>query len=115
MDSGPPSYAMEALARHVFAVDPKLAAEIAESAGTTLAALGLGVAPPPPPPVLAPPAPRALPASVVDSVVCAAAEAMDRMPREVRPALMAAFARARELELSVEQVLEALGKRTGGG
>jgi hypothetical protein len=37
-------------------------------------------------------------------VVCAAAEAMERMPRDVRPALLAAFRRAREIGLSVDMV-----------
>jgi hypothetical protein len=46
---------------------------------------------------------------MVDSIVCAAAEAMDVVPRQVRPALLAAFARARRLSLSTEVVEKALG------
>jgi hypothetical protein len=53
--------------------------------------------PPPPPP---PPSTD----EIVDAVVCAAAEAMDLMPREVRPALLAAFARARRLGLGFEAI-----------
>jgi hypothetical protein len=41
---------------------------------------------------------------VVDSVVCACAEAMDMMPRDVRPGLLAAFARATELGVDVQKV-----------
>ena len=40
----------------------------------------------------------------VDAVVCAAAEAMQVVPQNVRPALLAAFACARELGLTLEDV-----------
>ena len=45
---------------------------------------------------------------MVDVVVCAAAEALDVSPRAVRPALLAAFQRAREAGLTLEQVEKAL-------
>jgi transcriptional regulator with XRE-family HTH domain len=92
------------LAKAVYARDPALASEVAVSVGTTVDALGLA----------APAAPPAVPApieSIVDSVVCAAAEAMDALPRAVRPALMAAFARARELHLSIEDVERGLKRK----
>ena len=83
--SGIPGYELTKLARLVLPRDRALAVKIAAAAGTTLEAAGME--PPPPPP--APP-----PDGVVDAVVCAAAEAMEMMPKEVRPGLHAAFARA---------------------
>ncbi|MDP9001553.1 MAG: hypothetical protein M3O46_15745, partial [Myxococcota bacterium] len=46
--------------------------------------------------------------TLIDAVVCAAAEALDVSPRAVRPALLAAFARASELGLTLERSLEGL-------
>jgi len=96
------------LARAVYAKNPKLAAELAARAQTT--PQELGIAPPPPSrkapepaPAPSPPSPRA-----ADSVLCAAADVMNLPPRSVRPALTAAFVRARELGLSVETVAAAL-------
>jgi transcriptional regulator with XRE-family HTH domain len=89
------------LAKAVYKNDPELAAEIALSLGTSVVALGL--VPSAPPPVAPPPI-----ESIVDSIVCAAAEAIDVLPRAVRPALVAAFARARELQLTVEVVEKGL-------
>jgi hypothetical protein len=83
--------------------DPALAATLANAAGTTLELLG--IAPPPAPPRPLPPAP---PRRLADAVLCAAAEAMDVSPRAVRPALIAAFACARELGMSVEAFESAL-------
>jgi DNA-binding XRE family transcriptional regulator len=108
---GIPSYELMALARLVHPRDPALASEIAAALGTTLEAAG--IAPPAPPPPA--PAPAAPPISdgVVDAVVCAAAEAMDMMPNEIRPGLLAAFARAKEIGLTVEVVERALRSRLG--
>ncbi len=78
----------------------------------------LGLAPPlaaqaaPPAPPLPPPPP--LPDAVVDSVVCAAAEAMQMMPRDVRPGLLAAFAKAREIGLPVDRVERVLRETVQG-
>jgi hypothetical protein len=47
-------------------------------------------------------------------VVCAAAEAMNMMPEEIRPALRAAFRRARLAGLSVEDVDVGMGTTPGG-
>jgi hypothetical protein len=47
--------------------------------------------------------------------VCAAAEAIDVMPRTIRPALLAAFRRARRLGLDVATVEKALGGEGDGG
>jgi transcriptional regulator with XRE-family HTH domain len=91
------------LAAMVYPKDSKLAAELAAAASETLESLGI-VAPlgPPAPP---PPLPTPL---LVDSVVCAAADALDAAPMTLRGALFAAFRRARELRLSVDEVEKAL-------
>ncbi|HEY3820796.1 MAG TPA: antitoxin Xre-like helix-turn-helix domain-containing protein [Polyangiaceae bacterium] len=108
---------MHVLARAVHAKDPELAAALASEGGKTLETLGLvspAVAPPAAPPVHAvtpeaPPA-RPLPPTrlMVESIVCAAAETMQTPPAAVRDVLRAAFARARGLGLTVEEVDEAL-------
>jgi len=97
----------------VYPVDAALAAEIAAAGGTTLEALGVLPPPPPPAPAPPPPVPVTPPDRVVDAGVCAAAEAMQVMPQSVRPAVLAAFACARELGLTVEgveRVLRASGR-----
>ena len=76
--------------------------------GHDLVTLGI-VAPPAP----APPPPTLPAEDVVDAVVCAAADAIHVTPRDVRPALLAAFARARRLRLSVEVVEQALLQTSG--
>jgi transcriptional regulator with XRE-family HTH domain len=102
--SGIPSYHLPDLARLAHPHDRVLAREIAAAAGITLEAAGI-VQPPPPP---APPPPAHPPDSVVDAVVCAAAEAMEIMPKEVRPGLYAAFARAKEIGLTIDVIERAL-------
>lgn len=95
------------LAGMVHPLDASLAARIAAYMGTSLVALG--IVPPPAPPA-PPPAPPPLPdEDMADSVVCAAAEAMNMVPRDVRPGIRAAFTRARRLRLSVEAVERGLG------
>jgi DNA-binding XRE family transcriptional regulator len=74
-------------------------------------------APPPPPPPLPAPVPAGV---LVDSVVCAAAEAMALSPQAIRPAVLAAFARARDAGLTMDAVVGVLapppppGKGKGG-
>ena len=53
------------------------------------------------------------PALLVDSVVCAAAEAMQLTPQAVRAALVAAFERADALGMSTGDVLGALTAEPG--
>jgi hypothetical protein len=89
------------LAAEVYPLDAELAAKLAKEAATTLEEMGV-VTPVPPPP---PPAP---PPYLTETVVCAAAEALNVPPPAVRPALLAAFRRAREVGLKVEDVEEAL-------
>jgi hypothetical protein len=107
--SDPSPNQIRKLAGMVYPADPDLAAQLAAAAGTTLVALGLvkPPAPPPPPPAPAPPPPPV--EDVVDSIVCAAADAMSVLPRDVRPALLAAFTRARRLGIGIEAVEKALG------
>jgi hypothetical protein len=73
--------------------DPALAERVAKAGGTSLAELQVGT--PPRAPTLR---------HLVDSMVCAAADAMDVLPSAVRPALAAAFGRAYEMGVSVETV-----------
>ncbi len=98
--STPSSEQLHKLASLIHPRNAELAARVAAAGGTTLEALGIAkpAAPPSPTPV-----------DVVDAVVCAGAEAIDVTPRAIRPALLAAFARARRLGLSVEDVEKALG------
>lgn len=82
---------------------PDLAERLARCAGTNLLALGL-VKPQPPSEPKPDPLERLRPL-LVEAVVSAAAEALDCPPRHVRPALVAAFERARQTGLGVEEVL----------
>jgi hypothetical protein len=98
------------LARAVHPHDRVFATELAALEGHTLVSLGLELPPPPPPPP-SPPAPvRPSPSSkhMVDSIVCAAAEAMQTPPHVMRPALTAAFERAFALGMTAEEVLKGM-------
>jgi hypothetical protein len=120
------------LARHVHPLDAKLAAQLAQMGKSSLLQLGLEkpvppppmapapaplLVPPQPPPAIVvtapPPPPRPLPPEVVESVVCAAAEAMNVMPAVVRPVLLAAFERAEKIGLTVGEVVRALATTVG--
>jgi hypothetical protein len=115
-DIVPYSEYLHALARAVHPHDPALAADLAAEGGQTLERLGIvRPAPPsPPPPPAAPPAPVAAPRTLppthlmVESIVCAAADTMQTPPAAVRDVLRAAFARARGLGLTVDEIDEAL-------
>jgi transcriptional regulator with XRE-family HTH domain len=88
--------------------DRAFAAELAALGGKTLVDLGLESPPAPAaPPVPARPSPSSK--HLVDSVVCAAAEAMQTPPHAMRPALVAAFERAVALGMTMEGVIEGLG------
>jgi hypothetical protein len=93
------------IARALHGKQPALAARVAKRAGTTLQ--GLGLAAPTQVAAVSPKAPPPHP-RVAESVVCAAADVMQLTPSAVRPALLAAFKRARELGLNVEMIAEAL-------
>jgi len=87
--------------------DRALAAHVAERGGHTLESLGLERPVAPVAPAAAPPP---LPAGphLADSIVCAAAEALDASPRTMRPALRAALERMVALRMTAAEVLEAL-------
>jgi DNA-binding XRE family transcriptional regulator len=119
LKSRPSPFELARLATLVAPKDERLASRIAAAAGTNLEKLGL-VAPPvvaalppmrPPPP----PPPRTAPQHLVDVVVCAAAEALSLAPQSVRPALLAAFEKAREVDLTVEEVASVLGVNKQNG
>ena len=97
-----------AMARACHPRDPALAAVLAEQAGQTLVSLGLERPPPPPPPPPAPVRPAPSSKHLVDSIVCAAAEAMQTTPQAMRPALVAAFERALAVGMSADEVLAAM-------
>ncbi|HEY1694877.1 MAG TPA: helix-turn-helix transcriptional regulator [Polyangiaceae bacterium] len=108
------------LAARVHPIDASLAAALAAEAGTTLAQLGLA-----PPAEETTPAVAALPPStpprpfppatlLVEAVVGTAANAMQVAPSAVRGAVLAAFACARGLGLTIEEVESALTEPTAG-
>jgi hypothetical protein len=98
----------EKLARAAHAKDRALAADLAAKAGHTLVSLGLEAPPPPPAPPAPPPRPAPSAEHLADSIVCAAAEAMQATPQAARPAVVAAFERAVALGLSAEEVLRTM-------
>jgi transcriptional regulator with XRE-family HTH domain len=105
--SNPYTPELRKLAAMVYSRDAELADELAAVVGETLESLGIVAPPAPAPP--APPPPSPLPSRLlVDAVVCAAADALEVAPITLRVALLAAFRRARELRLSVEEVETAL-------
>jgi transcriptional regulator with XRE-family HTH domain len=112
--SDPTLAQLQRLARAVHPRDASLAAALAAEGATSLEDLGLvRVAPP-----AAPPAPPSRPFPpvrlLVESVVCAAAEAMQAPPMAVRNVLRSALARAHALGLSVEEMNEALAPPESG-
>jgi transcriptional regulator with XRE-family HTH domain len=102
----PPDDALVKLAGLLVPVDADLAAEMATAAGETLESLGLVTKP-----ALAERALRVTPEDLGDAVLCAVAEAADLPPRALRPILHAAFARAKSLGLTVEQLEESMRAR----
>jgi len=93
--------------------DVALASELDEYAprprAPVPAPIAASVAPVTPPATPSPPRAAQIPIYVlVDSVVCAAAEAMSVAPRAIRPAILAAFERARAAELTFDDVLAEL-------
>jgi transcriptional regulator with XRE-family HTH domain len=107
--SVPPVPSLETIARKVHPVDSALAERLAAAAGATLERLGI-VAPKPsekPDPLADPVKSRVY----VDSVVCAAAEAVVLPPGIVRRALAIAMTRARETGVSLDALADALSLR----
>jgi transcriptional regulator with XRE-family HTH domain len=100
---------VQTLVRAVHAVDEGLAVEIAAADHETLESLGI-VAPAQAAPA-APPTPVVHPAHLIDSVVCAAADAVGQLPSALRPSLLAAFERANAVGLSMDDVVKGLKGR----
>ena len=95
--------ALGKLAVDVFPKDPALARRIHAYAAEELAFPGL--VPPPPLPDDPSTAVAAVPASFrAESVVFAACDAMDASPRAIRPALLAALRRAREVGITMDDL-----------
>jgi hypothetical protein len=101
------------LAAAVYPHDPDIARRLAAFLGSSLEGLGIerpppppAAPPPPPPPVVSPPSP--LMPLLVQSVVAAAAEALDVSPRAVRPAVLAAVDCAKAAGLSLDDMLAVL-------
>jgi hypothetical protein len=102
----PPRDVILWMADAVRSIDPEIAAHLDVYAPRPM--------PPPPPepakPIEAPPPPAPPPPPLpqhvlVDSVVCAAAEAMGVTPQAIRPAVLAAFARSCEARVAPEQIV----------
>ncbi len=109
--AGVPDYFLPDLARVVFPVDARLAGEIAACGGKTLEQVGLRAQPA----ESAGPAPPAPPARALgDSVLCAAASAAKLPPEDQRGPLLAAFERAKELGMSVDDAIAALSPSRKG-
>lgn len=115
--SYPKPFEWAALARLVYPHDRALAERIASGLKETLVTLGIEAppAPPPPPAPLPPPRPYPPAGDLVDSVVCAAAEAIAVTPQSIRPALVAAFARFASVGISLEEMRAGLEPVTREG
>ncbi len=103
VEAGRSSLSRNEIARTVQALHPKdpgLAQRVAAQFGTTLAEAG----------IVAVPSQPVVSLGALDSVLCAAADVLDLSPRAVRPALLAALVRARELGLGVDALMAALSK-----
>jgi len=106
--AGSSSIGIQALRKLAVLVYPRnaaLAAEIAAACSETLASLGVVV----PAPVF----PRLAPHLMADLVLCAAAEAAAVPPATARAALFAAFARMKEVGLTVAEMESALAAGRG--
>jgi transcriptional regulator with XRE-family HTH domain len=113
---------VQTLARAVFRTDERLAADLAQEAGTTLQAMGLVSAPMAAPAgTPLPLAPRPFPpiALMIDSILLAAFDAADGQTtapvtrQAVRDVLRAGFSRARGLGLTIDEVDDELGRSAG--
>jgi len=86
--------------------DRDLASELAAHHNETLETLGLVAPAPPTAPAVV--APRVALPHLVDSVVCAAADAVSQPPAALRPSLIAALERAQAVGLSVDELVSGL-------
>jgi hypothetical protein len=100
----------ETLARACYPRDRDIAVQCAAYASQTLQSLGLEQPVPPASAAAPAPSPRPPPSArhLADSVVCAAAEAMQLTPQAMRPGVFAAFERAAALGMTATEVLGAM-------
>jgi hypothetical protein len=103
-ESTPSKAQLVELARLAYPKDAPLAREIVEHVGESLESAGIAASPPGP--LLA-----AQPEHLVDGIVCVAADAMSVTPAEVRPALVAALRRMRDVGLALDVVVDCLARR----
>jgi hypothetical protein len=98
------------LARHVYPVDPALAATLAKQAGETLESLHLLSPPalPEPPQLPQPKGPTVTASDLFDLAVLSAAEALSMPPQAVRPALAAAVDRMSATGLTLDAAREVI-------
>jgi DNA-binding XRE family transcriptional regulator len=106
-----PSDALK-LAPHVYPVDRGVAAELVAYAGQTLVSAGLEAPPPPalpaePPPPPPPPIAPEILLALVESVVCAAADAADSTPKAVRASVHLVLRHAHALRLDLDAAMKA--------
>jgi DNA-binding XRE family transcriptional regulator len=94
------------LAGELVPADRDLASRLAAHHHETLETLGLVAPAPPPAPAVV--APRVALPHLVDSVVCAAADAVSQPPAALRPSLIAALERAQAVGLSVDELVAGL-------
>lgn len=121
--SMPYPHHVERIAAAVHPVDPAVAATLATLIGQSLESLGIVKPPPPPLPPPAAPVPQEAPPPAIDpaaavlsslapvlveSIVAAAAEALQSTPRSVRPVVLAVIERARATRLSYAEILAVL-------
>jgi DNA-binding XRE family transcriptional regulator len=102
----PAPWHIQRLAEAVRALEPALASDLDKWAPPDPARTSKSLEPPPPAPPPATPTPV-----LVEAIVCAAAEAIGIAPQAVRPALIAAFARARDLGLTPDAIVGTLAPR----
>jgi transcriptional regulator with XRE-family HTH domain len=116
--SAPADFHLHKVAALVYPLDPELAREAAAAGGRTLEQLRI-VKPAPSPPPAPPPVPAVQPTAVparllVDAVVCAVAAALEAeggapVPlARARTAVAAAFLRARDLRLGIDEAAAAV-------
>jgi DNA-binding XRE family transcriptional regulator len=105
-----PSSALK-LAPHVYPVDRDVAAELVAYAGQTLVSAGLEAPPPPAPSAEPPPPPTVTPPEIllalVESVVCAAADAAESTPKAVRASVHLVLRRAHAIGLDLDAAVQA--------
>jgi hypothetical protein len=95
------------LVQALYPRNPALAAQIAAMVGKSLSDLGVQLPPPPDPAPLPPPRATLVHA---EAVLCAAADAVGLVPRDVRPIVAAIFSRVRALDVDLPSLTALLAE-----